>query len=374
MTPPRPPPLFASALLVLVLLASGAQALTWDEVLQAQCQGRAPADCDVTIAENEVVELSANAEAASVLVKGRLAWSTTSPAVLSAGFVVADGPQGTIEIGSSSSSPAAPGSGVYIRNNGRAHPVLGKRSFGSYGKDSLPPNLVSPGSRSLTLSLSLNPQGSGASFHVHGQEVLPWTLLTQPAFRGQNQIVVRDDVSAGGWKVGDRIVIAPTTSYPRRGDESRAEVFTITNVSGNVVQLDRPVDQSKAGYPDRRVQAEVILMTRSVLITGDDFDGQGHGLHTVSHSGGIGVVEYARVEKGGQHGVAGKYPLHFHLAGATGVCPECRFVGNAIENSSQRGIIIHGTHRSTVDMNVLFDLMGSYIYLEDGNEMENTIR
>ena len=341
----------ASALLVLVvslLLASGAQALTWDEVLQAQCQGRAPADCDVTVHENEVVELSANAEAASVLVKGRLAWSTTSPAVLSAGFVVADGPQGTIEIGSSSSSPAAPGSGVYIRNNGRAHPVLGKRSFGSYG--------------------------SGASFHVHGEEVLPWTLLTQTAWRGHTQIVVRDDVSAGGWKVGDRIVIAPTTSYPRRGDDSRAEVFTIVGVSGNVIQLDRPVDQSKAGYPDRRVQAEVMLMTRSVLITGDDFDGQGHGLHTVAHSGGIGVVEYARVEKGGQHGVAGKYPLHFHLAGATGVCPECRFIGNAIESSSQRGIIIHGTHRSLVDNNVLFDLMGSYIYVEDGNEMENTIR
>ena len=84
----------------------------------------------------------------------------------------------------------------------------------------------------------------------------------------------------------------------------------------------------------------------------------------------MGVVKYARVTKGGQHGLAGKYPLHFHMAGD---CPGCQFVGNAIEESSQRGIIVHGTHRSLVSENVLYDIMGSYIYVEDGNELENVI-
>jgi parallel beta-helix repeat protein len=44
-----------------------------------------------------------------------------------------------------------------------------------------------------------------------------------------------------------------------------------------------------------------------------------------------------------------------------------------VENSQQRGIIVHGTHRSLVDNNVLYNIRGSGIYIEDGNEMLNRI-
>ena len=45
--------------------------------------------------------------------------------------------------------------------------------------------------------------------------------------------------------------------------------------------------------------------------------------------------------------------MHFHLLGA---CDACLVRGNAIEFGQQRGVVIHGTHLATVEMNVLNDV------------------
>lgn len=87
-------------------------------------------------------------------------------------------------------------------------------------------------------------------------------------------------------------------------------------------------------------------------------------------------VSYARVEFCGQTSEnydtekLGKYCLHFHHQGR---CPECKFVGNAIEDSYSKGITVHNVHESLVDSNTLFNVRRVGIYIEDGNEMANTI-
>ena len=296
------------------------------------------------MAAGEDVVLSGDAEAASVTVRGgRLRWDPDVPGVLRAGFVVAE-EGGSVEMGSPS-RPAAEGSRIHVLNNGRAHPVTGARSVGSVGP--------------------------GARLWVFGRPLArTWFLLARPAAPGDRTLNLDGDAAAAGWRAGDRIAVAPTTSYPKDGDRSRAEVFTVEGVAGSTLSLDAPVAAARGGFPERRVQAEVLNLQRAVTITGDDFDSARHGLHVVAHSLAEAQVAYARVEKCGQLGVAGKYCLHFHQARA---CPSCLFLGNAIENSSQRGIIVHGTHRSRVEANVLYDIKGSGIYIEDGNEMENKI-
>ena len=67
----------------------------------------------------------------------------------------------------------------------------------------------------------------------------------------------------------------------------------------------------------------------------------------------------------------GKYCLHFHQLSD---CPDCEFYNNAIEHSHQRGIIVHGTSRSTVENNILWDVRGAGVYIEDGNEYMNQIK
>ena len=48
-------------------------------------------------------------------------------------------------------------------------------------------------------------------------------------------------------------------------------------------------------------------------------------------------------------------------------------MGNVVEQGVNKGITIHGTHHARVDRNVVFDVRGVSIYVEDGNEMNNTI-
>ena len=148
------------------------------------------------------------------------------------------------------------------------------------------------------------------------------------------------------------------------------------------------------------LSSEVINLSRNIVITGDDFkhvdcdsslpeavpgeqtSTEGcrcasfrtkctMGLHTAIMHGGEARITNTRIEKCGQRGVEGKYCLHLHKLSD---CPNCLFKNNAIENSHQRGIIVHSTHLSVVEQNVLYNVRGAGIYLEDGNELWNQIK
>ena len=94
------------------------------------------------------------------------------------------------------------------------------------------------------------------------------------------------------------------------------------------------------------------------------------GLHTILSGPGLMKMQYIRVEKAGQRGIRGKYPLHLHYVKK---CPNCIFKGNAVEFSQQRGIIVHETHLASVVDNVLTDVRGAGLFIEDGNEMYNKL-
>ena len=96
----------------------------------------------------------------------------------------------------------------------------------------------------------------------------------------------------------------------------------------------------------------------------------GQGLVTAQVGrGGSMRVEWARVERCGRIAL-GQYCLHFHLVGP---CADCAFIGNVVEGGVNKGITLHGTHNATVDANVVYDLRGASIYVEDGNELHNTL-
>jgi len=179
------------------------------------------------------------------------------------------------------------------------------------------------------------------------------------------------------------------------------EEFTITSIEENgsllldtVAQYDHQskfVSSPTGGHP-AILSAEVVNLSRSIVITGDDFKHEQcdpslpeavpgeqtsvlgcrcssfrqtctNGLHTAAMHGGTASIQNARIEKCGQRGVEGKYCLHFHKLHD---CPTCLFKNNVIENSHQRGIIVHSTHSSVVEGNVLYNVRGAGIYIEDG--------
>lgn len=319
----------------------------------------------------------------ALIVKGRLVWNDSSQShqdqYLCAGYMVAE-ENGRFELSLTSPKQKA---WIYLRNNGAIHPTLRSRVLGSFAS-----------------GYNHNPY-----LEIQGRPMTrTWSLLSDSLPQGSATIKLLHDANAMGWMVGDRIAIAPMDNIAKGWGQE----FTIAQVyDDGSLQLDRPSDQSYDALFEvvgsvshvSMKSPEVINLSRNVIITGDDFEHiacdphlpeaipgettstQGCrcagsrtkctvGLHTMQSNGGIQKIHNVRVEKCGQRGIEGKYCLHLHQVGA---CPECSFHNNAIEFSQQRGIIIHGTHLSQVEGNVLYNVRGAGVYIEDGNEMHNTL-
>ena len=174
----------------------------------------------------------------------------------------------------------------------------------------------------------------------------------------------RHDVAAAGWRVGDMIGVAPTQMLGKGAGERFAITAIATGASlgaGSVVTLGGSLAADKLGKTStmggRRVHlaAEVVLLTRSVEVTGSAFTSETsvhskgvavpQGLHVIQAGSGAMHISHTRVSKCGQRGHLGRYCLHFHHMGS---CPQCVFEGNAVEDGEQRGITVHSTHNATV--------------------------
>mmetsp|Transcript_10408 Transcript_10408/g.20528 ORF Transcript_10408/g.20528 Transcript_10408/m.20528 type:complete len:162 (+) Transcript_10408:586-1071(+) len=137
-----------------------------------------------------------------------------------------------------------------------------------------------------------------------------------------------------GWKVGDRLAIAPTEELAR----GWGQVVRISGIQGNgVITLDGTIEHAyradfevgeNAAYA-ALLSAEVVNLSRNIIITGDDFEhvpcnpnlpesfpGEQTsvlgcrcssyrtictiGLHTMQKFGGVTKIINTRVEKCGQ--------------------------------------------------------------------------
>ncbi|MEC7987608.1 MAG: right-handed parallel beta-helix repeat-containing protein [Myxococcota bacterium] len=103
------------------------------------------------------------------------------------------------------------------------------------------------------------------------------------------------------------------------------------------------------------------------------------GITTAQMNGGTIQISHAAVEYCGRRQLA-EYCLHMHHIGDVKYRVwsgenqyESYFIGNAIQNGVNKGITIHGTHRSLVQRNVIYNHRGPGIYIEDGNEIENVV-
>ena len=85
----------------------------------------------------------------------------------------------------------------------------------------------------------------------------------------------------------------------------------------------------------------------------------------------VGRFSNIEIQDGGQAFNLGRYPLHYHLAGAV---PSSYVRNCSIHDSFNRGLTIHGVHELHAEHNVLVDNAGHNIFLEDGIETRNVIR
>jgi hypothetical protein len=291
-----------------------------------------------------ILDSSVELDSLDVMNGGRVLWDTgIDDLTLTTGYVVV-GNGGAFHIGSEA-APMQNRATIRIKD-GLAAANGWKRTFGSLW---------------------------GGELHLFGKPVQKtWTLLAESVQAGSSTVLVEGLPDELGWLEGDRIAIAPTQKMARGHGES----FNITTMAGTsngqtLIGLSAPVaevhlgEKQEIGGKIAELQAEVVHLSRQILITGDG------GIQTISVGAGVVKMQYTRVERCGQPGNIGKYCLHMHVKGQ---CPQCIFKGNAVEHGTQRGIVVHGTHYSTVEQNIVYDVKGAYLYIEDGNEMGNLIK
>ncbi|MGB3619673.1 MAG: G8 domain-containing protein [Catalinimonas sp.] len=249
---------------------------------------------------------------------------------------------------------------------------------------------------------------NGGKLTLHGAtpNVL-WTKLNDHAPVGATQLTLKENV---GWAVGDEIVIGPTDFYEARNGASITHKRVVTNVSGNTVTLDQPLDAffwgklqyvTDAGMsltpgtytgdntyaPDfgepmvspptvLDERAPVGLLTRNIVIQSADdalWQNEGFGAHIMIMPGGTGIAEGVEIKRGGQAGRIRRYPWHWHVLSyqnlvAVGDATGQYFNRNTIHTSANRGIVIHGTNGVDVEDNVVYDVRGHGIFFEDAVE------
>jgi cell migration-inducing and hyaluronan-binding protein len=208
----------------------------------------------------------------------------------------------------------------------------------------------------------------GGTLDLHGERRLGWTRLANTAEAGASSLQLE---RAHDWRAGDRIVIASTDFDPNHAEER-----VVTGGSGTQLMLDAPLTHRHWGLMQQVAgksvdeRAEVGLLTRNVVIRGDEESVGGFGGHVISLAGATMRVEGVELYRMGQAGIVGRYPLHWHMAGSV---PGQYVRQNAIWRTNLRCITIHGTDDAIAEDNVCYDHSGHGYFLEDGAESGNTL-
>ena len=257
--------------------------------------------------------MDGNVNVGALIVRGTVEWNDTTQknisSFLCAGYVAVES-QGIWRMNLQEKY-----GWIYIKNNGAVHPNLRERAFGGIALNSGDNPIVDISGRELTRT---------------------WSLLSETLDEGATKIKLIHNPFLMGWRIGDRISVAPT----QHGSGGFVEEFRITDIEGNGrIVLNKAANSKfdaefvpsiQGGQPALK-SAEVINLDRNIVITGDDFThipcdpslpeavaGEQTsvlgcrcasfrstctiGLHQIQMNGGLARIQNTRIEKCGQRG------------------------------------------------------------------------
>jgi hypothetical protein len=207
---------------------------------------------------------------------------------------------------------------------------------------------------------------------VVGTPKAAWARLVESGAKGD--LIVQLDRVASGWKVGDRVAIAPTTPFTISRDLVSWLAFSegsITDVSGSRVTLDSPLAYDHPRVADRWT-AEVVNLTRNVEIAGTP----GGRSHIFVHSSAPQALSYAAIQHCGprhQDGakVEGRWPLHFHHCadGTRGTVLE----GVVVVDAGSHAFVPHESHGITFRDCIAYRTQEHAFWWDDGHTTNDVV-
>ncbi|MEL7350910.1 MAG: LamG-like jellyroll fold domain-containing protein [Cyanobacteria bacterium J06560_5] len=247
---------------------------------------------------------------------------------------------------------------------------------------------------------------SHGEVNIYGADKLDKVALVGDATAGNN--VLKFNQAPTGWRVGDQVVLGGT-EYGWNGndkDNSRLqdEVLTITEINGREVKFTN--NDIKNGADDvlrfdhkrsslaatNNLNLYAANLTRNVSFSTENGKAVpiGHrahvmlmhnpkvkvlnaGFYDLGRSDKSKVVDDIGTNMDGSKGrgtnIRGRYALHLHQTGVDNPNSQASILrGNAISGSPGWGIVQHESKAGLED-NVVFDVVGSGIVAESGNEL-----
>ncbi|MEM7297523.1 MAG: right-handed parallel beta-helix repeat-containing protein, partial [Bacteroidota bacterium] len=244
------------------------------------------------------------------------------------------------------------------------------------------------------------------NLELHGEapEVI-WTKISEHAEAGATSLTLMETVD---WNSGNEIVIAPTDYYEAGFGSSVTQKMSLSSISANEISISEELNAHHWGvlqYPtstglsftnndpitppgtngptpmilDER--AEVGNLTRNIIIRSPEDElwlNEGFGVHTMIMPNAEAHVEGVEFRRAGQQGRLRRYPWHWHMLSYDGTetlsdADGQYFRKNTINESANRGIVIHGTNGVLVQDNIVFDVRGHGVFTENAVERRNTI-
>ena len=211
--------------------------------------------------------------------------------------------------------------------------------------------------------------------------------LNATAAKGATELWLLEPV---GWAPQSNILITSTAANGTMEESDTNTVLEVTHGGHRIVLtwglLYEHLGELKqlAGGVDIPFRADVALLSHNIIIQGDTMSQlDRHGAHIMLHSRShesivdrsrgeslTARIENVEVRYAGQMGRLGRYPIHFHMIGAT---RNSYVRGCSIHHTYNRAIAIHGVHYLRVQNNVAFETRGHTFFVEDGVETKNVI-
>lgn len=190
--------------------------------------------------------------------------------------------------------------------------------------------------------------------------------------------------------VGDEVLLTPTDFDFLEGEVAEftsvsptynlAAALSHTHYADSVPQEFKPAGAPPGTDWQVSEQGEIALLERNIVIRSEEDlvvpESFGHVMalnHPTSGKKPIFRIEWAAFEDLGDYDVGGRYPLHIHNVGDLEGATPTRFIRSAlIRDARHHGIVLHNTHGIEMTDNVVHNVAGYGIYLQQ-ESMRNTI-
>jgi hypothetical protein len=217
---------------------------------------------------------------------------------------------------------------------------------------------------------------------MHGVAKTPtWTVMESTVEVGATEIQIQGEIN---WAVGDEISIASTSYVGREGERRTITEIDKTDPTKPILRFAEPLEYRhyaedyQVGTEGEFItmRAEVGVLSRNVVYRGDPIDSYEtqYGATIFMHSPGddslifrASDIEFRNV---GQAFKLGRYALHMHMIGAV---HKSYIQNNAVNQSNNRAVAIHGTRYLRIINNHSFEAKGHNIFIEDAVETHNII-